>query len=143
MSEDLLRLGVVRLKLVDDDEMSVRASDIIACIGPSEEKQIRDGLVAAAQARNEAEALRLERLMVEAAVTGRGVMAQTAGVLDGVTNALRAGATITANRLTPYNQAYAIAGSPTRTRIVLLRSVQQVYCVTNSREEIEGWMRDE
>lgn len=138
MSEDQLRLGVVRLKLESGDELSVRASDIVACIGPSDEKRIRDGIVAMEMAQRERA---MERAMMDAMMYGQGAL--RAGDIrqqQGVTTA-----TLTANRLVAPYQTHAIATNPTRsdTRIIILRSVQQVYHVTNSREEIEGWMRDE
>lgn len=143
MSEDQLRLGVVRLKLESGDELSVRASDIVACIGPSDEKRIRDGIVAMEMAQRERA---MERAMMDAIMYGQGAL--RAGDIrqqQGLTTTLVANATLTANRLVAPNQGYAIATNPTRsdTSMIVLRSVQQVYHVTNSREEIEGWMRDE
>jgi hypothetical protein len=134
MSEDQLRLGVVRLSLEGGDELSVRASDIVACIGPSEEKRIRDGLIAHQRAQIDAQQMLVYRDMERAMRGHEGLL--------GVPYRVAVDVDATPNRL---NQAYAIATNPTRsdTRVIVLRSMQQVYHVTNSREEIEGWMRDE
>lgn len=116
MDDEKLRVGVVRLRLANDQEMSVRASDIVSVIAP------RDPYPA-------------QRTLTAPAVIAAGELR----AIDGVIAAEQpvAGYALTLNVTGTGGYSH---GTPRP--IVRIRHAPDTVVVMNSREELEQWMRD-